>query len=166
MNQLRRIAALAGAVVAVVALLAWVWVAGSSAATQSELESWRLALDQAQTIRQQLSRLPVASGGAPQPDRIATLARSMLVAAGVGQEALAGIQPLGDATLPGGEWHRQQVLMQLRGLSTAQAAAVVEAVARTDPAALASGADAVIPRAGTMTVQTAGAHQTLGQHRR
>jgi hypothetical protein len=57
----------------------------------------------------------------------------MLVAAGVGQEALAGIQPLGDATLPGGDWHRQQVLLQLRGLSTTQAAAVVEAVARTDP---------------------------------
>jgi hypothetical protein len=133
MSPLRRIAVLCGGVVAAVAVLAWVWVASSSAATQGELESWRTALSQAQAVRLQLARLPVASGGAPQPDRIATLARSMLVAAGVGQEALAGIQPLGDATLPGGDWHRQQVLLQLRGLSTAQAAAVVEAVARTDP---------------------------------
>lgn len=133
MNPLRRIAVLCGGVVAAVALLAWAWVAASSAATQDELESWRTALTQAQAVRLQLSRLPVAAGGAPQPDRIATLARSMLVAAGVGQDALAGIQPLGDATLPGGDWHRQQVLLQLRGLSTAQAAAVVEAVARTDP---------------------------------
>lgn len=133
MNPLRRTTALGGGIVATVALLSWVWIAGSSAATQDELESWRTALSQAQAVRLQLARLPVASGGAPQPDRIATLARSMLVAAGVGQEALAGIQPLGDATLPGGDWHRQQVLLQLRGLSTAQAAAVVEAVARTDP---------------------------------
>jgi hypothetical protein len=132
MNPLRRVTMLCSGVIAGVALLAWLWVAGGSSATQDELESWRTALGQAHVVRMQLSRLPVASGGAPQPDRIATLARSMLVAAGVGQEALAGIQPLGDATLPGGDWHRQQVLLQLRGLSTAQAAAVVEAVARTD----------------------------------
>lgn len=133
MNQQRRLAALCAGVIATVALFSWVWVAGSAAATADEAESWRTALSQAQAVRLQLARLPVATSGAPQPDRIATLARSMLVAAGVGQDALAGIQPLGDATLPGGDWHRQQVLLQLRGLSTAQAAAVVEAVARTDP---------------------------------
>ncbi len=97
-------------------------------------EPWRDAVHQASTLGAGLERLPVSRNGAPQPDQVATLGRRVLVAAGVAQQTFAGIQPLGDSVLPGGTWHRQQVLLQLRGLSTAQVAAVVDAASRLDPA--------------------------------
>jgi len=134
MSRFRLAILAAAAAVTISLLVAAAWLAFAAAARDAEVAAWRSAIDQAQVVRNQLARLPVAGDGAPKPDRIATLARSLLVAAGVGQEAFAGIQPLGDAALPGGSWHRQQVLLQLRGLSTQQAAAIVEAVPRTDPA--------------------------------
>lgn len=133
MTRLTRIYLACAVAMLIAALLAWGTVRTAQASAGQELAAWTQAQAQARTIVSRLERLPVSRTGAPQPDHVATLARRVLVTAGVGQDALAGIQPLGDATLPGGDWHRQQVLLQLRGLSTRQTAAVVDAVARTDP---------------------------------
>jgi hypothetical protein len=110
------------------------WGSLADASVRSETERYQASLGQAHLIAQRLEQLPISPAGGPQPDRVATLVRRILVTAGVGQEAFAGVQPLGDTPLPGGTWHRQQVLVQLRQLNTQQAAAVVAAVARTDPA--------------------------------
>ncbi len=119
--------------VGLVAVLGWSLVAAAQARAQASTMAATQAEQRATTVLSRLTRVPVSRQGAPLPDHVATLARRVLVTAGLGQEALAGIQPLGDSELPGGVWHRQQILLQLRGLSTSQAAAVVDAVARTDP---------------------------------
>jgi hypothetical protein len=119
--------------VGVTAMLSLGMVAAAAAEAASERERWSVASTAAHAVQEHLSRLPVSPAGAPSPDHVATLARRVLVTAGVSQDALVGIQPLGDAAVPGGVWHRQQVLVQVRRLSTQQASAVVDAVARTDP---------------------------------
>lgn len=130
----RRWYLIAGGVV--VAAIAVALLAGFAAGSRVQAESaaWDDAVHQATVLGAGLERLPVSRAGAPQPDQVANLGRRMLVAAGIGQQSFAGIQPLGDTPLPGGSWHRQQVLLQLRGLSTAQVAAVVEAARQVDPA--------------------------------
>lgn len=120
--------------VGVTALAAIGSVAGARARSQADTTRLTEAVAAAVGIQTRLAQMPVSPGGAPSPDHAASLARRLLVAAGVGQDALAGIQPLGDAALPGGTWHRQQVLLQLRNLTTHQASAIVHAVSQTDPA--------------------------------
>lgn len=124
-----------GALLATLGLIvAFALAASASAGADAERARWRTAATQAQAVARTLADLPVAREGAPQPDRVATVARRAMVASGIPQEAFAGLQPLGDTPLPGGGWHRQQVLIQMRGLTTPQAAGLVAALARCDPA--------------------------------
>lgn len=133
MTRRHQLYLLCACTIAVSAIGAWLTIAAKHASAIRDIEHWQAAYTAARSIQTRLDHLPVSRSGAPQSDHVASLARRMLITAGIGQEALAGIQPLEDGELPGGTWHRQQILLQLRRLTTQQAAAVVDAVGRTDP---------------------------------